>query len=413
MLKVRARLGTLRPVLALGLASTAVLGVRLDDAGSITSAPPDVARAVPAVARAVPGVRGVQTPITADLREHDGATGVLRPGRFSQVAVTWHGTAPTVRVSTHTAGAWTPWRTIETLDDLDLNEGDGTRGTDLLPVGTSDAVRVRVSGGHARELKVVTIDPGPNRVADATDPIALAAGTPTDGASPVATSASATPASIADPLPSPPAYTPPSHYAPQPYLYSRADWGADETLRKNPPEYNQVMMQIHVHHTASTNSYTRADVPRLIRGMYWYHTQSLGWNDIGYNYLIDRFGRLWKGRYGQGRNAPVRGAHTLGFNYESVGVSMIGNFETANPSTYAVSMLVKFAAWKADYWRMKPTGYRLVTSEGSDKYAAGTQVRLPVIDGHRNTNDTACPGRYLYAKLPDIRKRVQTRVDNY
>lgn len=410
--QVRAHtLGTLlAPALTLGLAATAVVGVRLEDPGTPLAAPPVGVGAVPAVEHTVPSVRGTQTPLSAAaLRAHDGATGVIRPGHFTQVAVTWHGSAPSVRVSTHTRGAWTGWRTLEVLDDLDLHEGDGTRGTQLLVVGSSDAVRARLTGGGARDLKVVTIDPG-TAGSDATGGLALAAGSVTPAAT---TSTSPTPTSLADPLSTPPAYTPPSHYAPHPDVHSRAEWGADETLRKNPPEYNQTIRQVHVHHTVSSNTYTRDAVPKLIRGMYWYHTQSLGWNDIGYNFLIDRFGRLWRGRAGGGIDAPVRGAHTLGFNHNSVGVSMIGNFETAAPSSYALTTLVRFVAWKTDYWRLKPTGWTYVVSEGSDKYPAGTTAYLPVVDGHRHTNDTACPGRYLFAKLPDVRARAQKRVDYY
>src|SRR5690242_18044192 len=122
--QVRAHhLGTLlTPVLALGLASTALLGVPSGTGGD-TSRPPfaggSAAVAEPAVVKTARGVRLVETGLdAAALRAHHGATGVLRPGTFSQVAVTWHGTAPAVRVSTHTAGEWTDWKAIETLDDL-------------------------------------------------------------------------------------------------------------------------------------------------------------------------------------------------------------------------------------------------------------------------------------------------------
>jgi uncharacterized protein with LGFP repeats len=431
-------LGTLlTPVLALGLASTAVLGLRLDDPGASHAASAGVvgaagmpAVAEAAVARGASGVHGVQTPLaSASLRSRGGATGVIRPGHFSQVAVTWHGTAPSVRVSTHTAGRWTRWQAVEELDDLDLHVGDGTHGTQLLPVGPSDAVRVRVSGGHARDLEVVTIDPGRN---GGSGDLALAAATTTDSTAPapattsagasasdttsattaVSASPSPTPTTIYDALPAPAPYTPPSHYAPRPGIYGRAAWGADEALRKAPPQYNRTLQQMHVHHTVSRNDYTRAAVPALIRGMYWYHTQALGWNDIGYNFLIDRFGRIWEGRYGGDGNL-VRGAHTLGFNYNSFGVSLIGNFERRYPSRYAVRALVRLAAWKLDYYRLRPAGVVTEVSQGSDLFPAGTTVTLPVIDGHRQTNQTACPGRYLFAKLPVIRTRAQTRADSY
>ena len=100
---------------------------------------------------------------------------------------------------------------------------------------------------------------------------------------------------------------------PGPVLLGRRDWAADESWRNGDPRYNDTIEQAHVHHTANSNDYGEQDVPALMRGMYWYHTHSLGWSDIAYNFVVDRFGRAWVGRAG-GVNRPVRGAHTLGFN---------------------------------------------------------------------------------------------------
>ncbi len=447
---MRRHLGTfLASGLSVALAATAVLSLRLDDTGpgGLPAGAVHSAEAVAAPASA--GVRGVQTPLGLSARGN-GATGVIRPGHFSQVAVTWRGQAPAVQVSTHTRGAWTGWKRLPALEDLDSAEGNGTRGTELMPVGPSDAVKVRVSGGHARGLTVVTIDPGANpqialasgtiTAADSTTSTAGATGSTstatasTDATSTatatVSTSASmsaststsaATTSAAASPSASvppgsalaPPAYTPPAHYAPMPYVRSRAAWGANESLRNDGPFYNLALQQMHVHHTASTNRYSRAAVPGLLRGMYWYHTQSLGWADIGYNFLIDRFGRIWEGRAG-GVVQNVRGAHTLGFNHQSFGVAMIGNFESARPTRRALTSLVRLAAWKLDYYQVpQVAGSTQTTSQGSDRQAAGSSVVLPVIDGHRDTNQTACPGRYLYAKLPSVRQRVQARVNAY
>ncbi len=153
-------------------------------------------------------------------------------------------------------------------------------------------------------------------------------------------------------------------------------------------------------------------MPGILRGMYRYHTQTLGWFDIGYNFLVDRFGRAWVGRSG-GANRLVRGAHTLGFNERSVGIAVIGNLDERRPSAKAVSTVIKLAAWKLDRYGRMATGRVVVRSTGSDKYAEDERVRLPVIDGHRDTNDTACPGEYLYAKLPEIRRRTQWRINHW
>ena len=119
--------------------------------------------------------------------------------------------------------------------------------------------------------------------------------------------------------------------APRPDIRTRKQWGADESWRDGSPRTNRTIEQVHVHHTVSGNTYSRKETAALIRGMYRYHTKSLGWSDIGYNFLVDRFGRIWEGRAG-GIAQPVRGAHTLGFNDTSMGVSVIGNFEQAAPT---------------------------------------------------------------------------------
>jgi uncharacterized protein with LGFP repeats len=167
-----------------------------------------------------------------------------------------------------------------------------------------------------------------------------------------------------------------------------------------------------VHHTVNSNDYRAGDVPGLIRGMYRYHTVNLGWSDIGYNFLIDRFGRTWVGRAG-GFKEPVRGAHTLGFNSTSTGVALIGNFDLARPSRKARTALVHLAAWKLNKYHRNPLGKAKVFSHGSDRFAFGRRVRLPVLDGHRDTNLTACPGQRLYERLPEIRRRVAERIARY
>lgn len=196
---------------------------------------------------------------------------------------------------------------------------------------------------------------------------------------------------------------------PTPTLLSRADWGADESWRERPPRYNKTIQQAHVHHTASGNDYAEADVPAIIRGFYRYHTGTLGWSDIGYNFLVDKFGRTWVGRAG-GPGRPVRGAHTLGFNATSVGTSVIGNFDLVAPGRKVLESLAAVAAWKLHPYGRDPEGTTRVDSEGSDKFRVGRVVALPVIDGHRDTNDTACPGQHLYDHLPGIRKRAQAII---
>jgi hypothetical protein len=195
-----------------------------------------------------------------------------------------------------------------------------------------------------------------------------------------------------------------------PTILSRATWGADESWRDSAPRYNNAFQQVHVHHTASVNDYAQTDVPAMIRGMYRYHTHNLGWSDLAYNFLVDRFGRIWEGRAG-GVTRRVRGAHTLGFNATSAGVAVIGNFEIGAPDPRIPNAVAAIAAWKLSRWSGDPLGRARVVSEGSDKFATGRSVLLPVIDGHRDTNDTACPGSHLYAMLPQIRQQTRALMD--
>ncbi len=143
----------------------------------------------------------------------------------------------------------------------------------------------------------------------------------------------------------------------------------------------------------NANDYSRDQVPSLLRGIYAYHTRSLGWSDIGYNFLVDRFGRIWEGRYG-GVSRPVVGAHTLGYNEDSFAMSAIGNFETAQPTQDMLDAYAALFAWKL--------GLHGVKADDTDVVVAGDHFQA--INGHRDAGSTACPGRYLYAKLPEIRR---------
>ncbi len=116
----------------------------------------------------------------------------------------------------------------------------------------------------------------------------------------------------------------------QPVILTRAQWGADESIRTRLPSYSSTIKAGFVHHTVNANSYSVADVPAVMRGIYAYHVKSNGWSDIGYNFLIDRFGRTWEGRYG-GITRAVIGAHTGGFNTDTFAASLLGTYSTTAP----------------------------------------------------------------------------------
>ncbi len=345
------------------------------------------------------GVRTAEVPLEGRLvvPVAGGArTRQLDTAAYGMVGVTWRGDhEPAVRVRSRTDGSWTGWRALETLEDGPGETGGETskaRGTHPTWVGDSDGVQVEVAGTSVRPraLTLVLIDPG-SRPEDAT----------TTPSVPAARTAAPGLARAAKPS-----------RAPRPALRTRSDWGANERWRDGRPSYNRQLKQVHIHHTVNTNDYSRREVPGLLRGMYRYHTKSLGWSDIGYNFLVDRFGRIWVGRAGGPANR-VRGAHTLGFNHTSVGIAVIGNHETAQPTRRTMNALVALSAWKLDKAKSGAVGRVWGRSEGSDRYPARARVRLPIIDGHRDTNDTACPGQLLYNRLGNLRGRAQNRIDRF
>jgi len=190
----------------------------------------------------------------------------------------------------------------------------------------------------------------------------------------------------------------------RPEIVTRAQWGADESLRSGTPSYADVQMAF-VHHTDSGNSYTRAQAPAIVRGVYYYHTRSLHWSDVGYNFLIDRYGTIFEGRYGGVAKGAI-GAQVLGFNTGSTGVSIIGTFSSATPPAAAVTALERLLAWKLDVHHVDPLGTGTLTCGYGQKFQTGERVTFPAIAGHRQANYTDCPGGKLYALLPAIRRAV-------
>ena len=176
------------------------------------------------------------------------------------------------------------------------------------------------------------------------------------------------------------------------------------------PEYAPTIKAATIHHTADGNNYAAADVPAILRSMYAYHALSRGWGDIGYNVIVDKFGRLWEGRYG-GLASTVIGAHAGGFNTGTFGVSMLGNYDVVDTTQPMVDAVAAIIAWKFSLYNVNPRGTVTLTSGGGGtaKYAAGVKVTLPTIFGHRDVGATACPGQYTYNRMNDIRAMVAAR----
>jgi hypothetical protein len=190
-----------------------------------------------------------------------------------------------------------------------------------------------------------------------------------------------------------------------PAIVPRTDWQADEKIVRAHPLVAPTLKLAVVHHTAGTNSYTPAQAASIVRGIEVYHVKGNGWNDIGYNFLVDRYGTVYEGR-GGGITRNVIGAHALGFNTGTVGVALIGNFQNATPPPAMQTALVNLLAWRLDIAHIDPLSTVAYTSGGNAKFRAGKVVTLRVISGHRDTGPSECPGNVAYALLPSIAHRV-------
>ena len=202
----------------------------------------------------------------------------------------------------------------------------------------------------------------------------------------------------------------------QPPIITRAQWGADESLRGRSPQYTDAIRAGFIHHTASSSGYTPAQAAAQVRAIYAYHTRSLGHSDIDYNFLVDRFGRLYEGRAG-GIDRTVLGAHTAGFNEHTFAVSALGNFETFSPTQADMAAIrdsiARLFAWKLAPFGVSPTGTATLVSAGYTKptrYPRGAVANLPVISSHLMTSFTSCPGKYLQAQIPAIRTLAERFV---
>jgi hypothetical protein len=190
-----------------------------------------------------------------------------------------------------------------------------------------------------------------------------------------------------------------------PRIVPRAGWLADESIRHAKPTYADTLRMAHVHHTAGTNDYTRLEAPAIVRAIEVYHVKGNGWNDIGYNALVDRFGTVYEGRFG-GIDRNVVGAHARGFNTGSFGIALMGDFRTVAPPSAAVDALVETLAWRLDLAHVDPLGTFTAISPGNERFGKGIPVFLRGIAGHRDTGLTTCPGERLYALIPQIAKRA-------
>lgn len=309
---------------------------------------------------------------------------------FTVAGVTWDpdSTADGITVSMRVReeGVWSDWEALGVTDegpDAGTDEYRNSRvGTGPLLTDGADGVQVRVdiTNQEAPEgLEIALIDAGKSPADDHV------------GGDGPAASADAT--------------------GVQPDIITRAEWGADESLVNGEHRINSTIKALVLHHTAGSNSYSRAEAVQELRGIYAYHTKVQGWADIGYNMLVDRYGRIYEGRRGSISEA-VQGAHAGGFNTDTYGVSVMGDFDVAGAPQAAIDAVKRVTAWKMGQYGVDPTGTATLVSAGggTSRYPAGTVVTVNALSGHRDVGQTACPGRYLYPKLGEIRSYAASVV---
>ena len=194
-----------------------------------------------------------------------------------------------------------------------------------------------------------------------------------------------------------------------PAIVTRAQWGADESLRSRAPIYSSTVRAGFIHHTASTSNYSEAQAASQVRAIYAYHTKSLKHSDIDYNFLVDRFGRIYEGRAG-GMDQPVMGAHTAGFNDNTFAAVALGNFDTFSPATAEMAAMkdsfARLFAWKLGLHGVNPAATVSLVSAGyikATRYPKGSVATISATSSHQTVNYTACPGKNMQAQVPPIR----------
>ncbi len=285
---------------------------------------------------------------------------------FDLLGVSWtSGRRDDVRVRVRVDGGWSEWRELEAegADAPDPGSAEGARArvvSEPVWVDGADGYEVDVPEG-VDDVQVHLVR---DRRSSAPGEVVLAAARPRKTGAPA--------------------------------ISLRSSWGAREA--KTAPTIASQLKMGFVHHTVSTNDYAAAEVPAMLRGIQAYHMDVNGWDDIGYNFLVDRFGGIWEGRAG-GTTRNVVGAHAAGFNTSSVGVAVLGDFRAVAPSAASVTAVGQLLGWRLELAGVEQKGTAIMPEgDGTRSFAA--------ISGHRDAAATECPGQELYARLDGIRDQA-------
>src|SRR5690606_16619664 len=194
----------------------------------------------------------------------------------------------------------------------------------------------------------------------------------------------------------------------RPVIRPRSDWGARKARKITT---NRDLKLAIVHHSAGGNSYTPGQVPGIIKGIQNYHLDGQGWDDIAYNFLVDKYGGIWEGREGGVTNL-IRGGHTAGFNTDTVGVCVLGDHTSAVPTSACIASTAAVIAWKLELHGRSVLGsvpYTAGTGAKRPDFPPGTTKSVPVVTMHGDLGLTACPGGHLRSRVPTIRQQAFAR----
>ena len=303
-------------------------------------------------------------------------SGVLdAPRRFDLVGLTWaRGSSADVQIrARRRGGRWTRWVELHPAGDHGPDRGEAPAGTDPAFVGTADQLQVRLRGNprrlRARFVRALPTARTARRLARR-----LSGGS----------------RAVAAQVGPPP-------------IIPRSAWGAAAVPPREAPIYGQVQMAF-VHHTVTANTYNPEDSAAIVLGIARYHRNGNGWNDIGYNFLVDKYGQVFEGRAG-GIEAAVVGAQAQGYNSVSTGIACLGDYSSIAQTPVAMDALARLIGWKLSVHAVPTQGEVTVTSAGgsTNRYPAGRLVTFQRISGHRDGNNTSCPGTVLYGQLDALR----------
>jgi hypothetical protein len=302
-------------------------------------------------------------------------TSVLRaPARFDLLGVAGaaHGALGLeVRVRPH-GGAWSPWVPLGSGHDHRPDAGTGAHASDPVWAGGADELQLRAARRPAGALSVrfVAVSSQVRRVVR------------------------------------PAARAHLSQLGAVPAIIPRSAWGGDGVRPRAAPGYGDVQVAF-VHHTVSANDYAPEDSAGIVLSMAKYHRDVNGWNDLGYNFVVDKYGQIFEGRAG-GIDQAVIGAQAQGYNSHSTGIANIGTFTAVGQTDAALDALSRLIAWKLPLHGSPVVGQVTLASAGGEdnRYGSGTPVVFQRISGHRDGDATECPGDALYAQLPALRTRT-------